>query len=272
VSSRSLTHRVFPPSKPPDGGYLPSFRFVVGGTQLCGSWYLSAVVRLQGFSSCSPVASLRRWSPKMVTSSSMVGESEPGRDLCPSLSLKDFHHQGWGGECAELGSAPPRVCGGPLLPSVIGGKGGSHRGAGSCTVPDSLSRAASEPLPVSPPATAAGRGSAADELAGATRGPTSNSTAFCPYPCLSSWGHGRGPPGSSIRPEVIAAAVRPPGAEVVIVAAAGAGDDKPFVGLLLLRRPPQSRGVVRTCGGGTGVPFIMAPWMPVFLFIAAVEA
>jgi hypothetical protein len=24
----------------------------------------------------------------------------------PSLSLKDFHHQGWGGECAELGSAP----------------------------------------------------------------------------------------------------------------------------------------------------------------------
>jgi hypothetical protein len=61
----------------------------------------------------------------MVTSSSMAGESEPGRGLCPSLSLKDFHHQGWGGECAELGSAP-RVCGGPLLPSVIGEKGGSR--------------------------------------------------------------------------------------------------------------------------------------------------
>jgi hypothetical protein len=41
-----------------------------------------------------------------VTSSLMVGESEPGCGLCPSLSLKDFHHQGWGGECAELGSAP----------------------------------------------------------------------------------------------------------------------------------------------------------------------
>jgi hypothetical protein len=49
---------------------------------------------------------LRRWSPKTVTSSLMVGESEPGCGLCPSLSLKDFHHQGWGGECAELGSAP----------------------------------------------------------------------------------------------------------------------------------------------------------------------
>jgi hypothetical protein len=47
-----------------------------------------------------------------------------------------------------------------------------------------------------------------------------------------------GGPGSSIRPEVIAAAVRPPGAEVVVVAAAGASDGVPFVGLLLLRRPP----------------------------------
>jgi hypothetical protein len=34
------------------------------------------------------------------------GGSELGCGLCPSLSLKDFHHQGWGGECAELGSAP----------------------------------------------------------------------------------------------------------------------------------------------------------------------
>jgi hypothetical protein len=104
MSSRSLMHRVFPPSKPPDGGYPPSFCLVVGGTQFRGSWYLSVIVRLQGFSSCSPVAPLRRRSPKMVTSSSMAGESEPGCGLCHSLSLKDFHHQGWGGECAELGS------------------------------------------------------------------------------------------------------------------------------------------------------------------------
>jgi hypothetical protein len=89
---------------------------------------------------------------------------------------------------------------------------------------------------VPPPATAAGRGSAADGYAGATRGPTSNSIAFCPSLPLE-FGHGRGPPGSSICPEIIAAAVWPPGTEVFIVAAAGAGDDKPFVGLLLLRRP-----------------------------------
>ena len=42
----------------------------------------------------------------MATSDLMVRESEPGRGLCPFLSLKDFHHQGWGGESAELGSAP----------------------------------------------------------------------------------------------------------------------------------------------------------------------
>jgi hypothetical protein len=42
----------------------------------------------------------------MVTSGLMVGESELGCGLYLSLSLKDFHHQGWGGESAELGSAP----------------------------------------------------------------------------------------------------------------------------------------------------------------------
>jgi hypothetical protein len=66
------------------------------------------------------------------------------------------------------------------------------------------------------------------------------------------------PYGSSIRPEVIAAAVRSPGAEVVVVAAVGAADGEPSVGLLLLRRAPNCVGVVRTCGGGTGVPFVMA--------------
>jgi hypothetical protein len=95
---------------------------------------------------------------------------------------------------------------------------------------------------VPPSATAAGRGSTADELADATRGPTSNSTAFC-LSLPHEFGHERGPPGSSIRPEVIAAAVRPPGAEVFIVAAAGVGDGEPFVGLLLLCRPPSRVGL-----------------------------
>jgi hypothetical protein len=36
-----------------------------------------------------------------VTTSSMVGRSKPGRDLCPALSFKDLHHPCWGGGRAE---------------------------------------------------------------------------------------------------------------------------------------------------------------------------
>jgi hypothetical protein len=101
MSSRSLVHRVFPPSEPPDGGHPQSFRLVVGGTQLRGSWYLSAIVRLQGFSSVSSAASPRRWSPKTVTTSPWVGRSKPGCNLGPTLSFKDVHHPRRGGGRAE---------------------------------------------------------------------------------------------------------------------------------------------------------------------------
>jgi hypothetical protein len=84
-------HRVLPPSEPPDGERPRFFRLVVvGGTQLCRSWYLSAIVRLQGFSSGSPAASPRRWSPKTVTASSMVGRSKPGCGLCPPSASRMF--------------------------------------------------------------------------------------------------------------------------------------------------------------------------------------
>jgi hypothetical protein len=97
-----LMHRALPPSEPPDGERSRCLRLViVGGTQLRGSWYLSAIVRLQGFSSGSPAASPHRWSPKTVTTSLMVGRSKPGCDLCPALSFKDLHHPGWGGGRAE---------------------------------------------------------------------------------------------------------------------------------------------------------------------------
>jgi hypothetical protein len=101
MSSRYLMHRVFPPSEPPDGGCPQSFHLVVGGAQLRGSWYLSAIVRLQGFSSCSPAAPLRRRSPKTVTTSPWMGRSKPGCDLGPTLSFKDVHHPCWVGGRAE---------------------------------------------------------------------------------------------------------------------------------------------------------------------------
>jgi hypothetical protein len=113
-----------PPSEPPDGERPRCFRLVVvGGAQLRGSWYLSAIARLQGFSSGSPTASPRRWSPKTVTTSLMVGRSKPGCGLCPALSFKDLHHPCWGGGRAEPG--PTFAWAGvPLLPPASGG--GNH--------------------------------------------------------------------------------------------------------------------------------------------------
>jgi hypothetical protein len=115
MSSRSLMHRVFPPSEPPDEGRPQSFILVVGGTQLRGSWYLSAIVRLQGFSSCSPAAPLRRRSPKTVITSPWMGRSKSGCDLGPALSFKDVHHPCWGGERGEPRLYLPRGSAGHLL-------------------------------------------------------------------------------------------------------------------------------------------------------------
>jgi hypothetical protein len=115
MSSRSLMHRIFPPSEPPDGGCPQSFRLIVGGTQVRGSWYLSAIIRLQGFSSCSPAASLRRRSPKTVTTSPWMGRGKPGCDLGSALSFKDVHHPCWGGERGESGLHLLRGSAGHLL-------------------------------------------------------------------------------------------------------------------------------------------------------------
>jgi hypothetical protein len=118
--------RVLPPSEPPDGERLRRFRLVVEGAQPCGGWYLSAIARLQGFLSGIPVASPRWWSPKTVTTSSMVGRSKPGCGLCPALSFKDFRHPSWGGGRAEpelylgMGWRPARVRGSPSPSSFWG--------------------------------------------------------------------------------------------------------------------------------------------------------
>jgi hypothetical protein len=154
------------------------------------------------------------------------GGKQTGPRPLPLPQPQGFSSPGLGRGVCRVGVGPC-VGGGPLLPLVIGGKGGC------CPWHWQLPRAW---LSAPASATAAGRGSSTDEIARAAHGPTSNSTAFCPS-LPHEFGHGRGPLGSSIRPEVSAAAVRPPGAEVVVVAAAGAGDGAPFVGLLLLRRP-----------------------------------
>jgi hypothetical protein len=89
MSLLSLMHRVFPPSKPPDGGHPPSFRLIVGGTQLHGSWYLSAIVRLQGFSSCSPAVPAGSH-PRRRPPAPGWGEASRAAILVPPLALRMF--------------------------------------------------------------------------------------------------------------------------------------------------------------------------------------
>jgi hypothetical protein len=302
MSSRSLMHRVFPPSEPPDGEHPQSFCLVVGGTQLRGSWYLSAIVRLQGFSSGSPAASPRRWSPNTVTTSSWVGRSKPGCDLGPTLSFKDLHHPCWGGGRAEPVLYLPRgFVGQPLLQhsteraltGLAGGADFDNAGpiGDECRQLQRVGLAGSAGSGLAPGASSRRKGGC---CAAHTGGPPKTSRAaraafmvwgcpaFAPVRCLcaevgaplvredpsgdlpvgrrllssmlrwrrlekSSSPAGSPPPSalrasgslylssplerrcgrghccSGVRPEAIAAAVRPPGAEVV-VAAAGAGD------------------------------------------------
>jgi hypothetical protein len=133
----SCDHRALPPSEPPDGvrrcslegsASRPSLPATspseslrswlchrsclplaaVGGAQPRGGWCSSTIIRLQGFSSHSPVATSGRWSSTRMTTSLVVERSEPGCGLPPALSFKDVHHPRWGGGQAEWGLRLPR--------------------------------------------------------------------------------------------------------------------------------------------------------------------
>jgi hypothetical protein len=80
----------------------------VGGVQPHGSWHPSTIIRLQGFLSCSPVATSGRWSSTGMTTSLVVERSELGCGLPPALSSKDVHHPRWGGGRAEWELRLPR--------------------------------------------------------------------------------------------------------------------------------------------------------------------
>jgi hypothetical protein len=86
-------HRISPSSEPLDGERPRCLRLVVGGAQPHRGWHPSDIAQLQRFSSGSPAAFPHRWSPRMVTTSSMVGRSKPG--------FKDLHHPCCGGGRAE---------------------------------------------------------------------------------------------------------------------------------------------------------------------------
>jgi hypothetical protein len=255
MSSRFLMHSVFPPSKPPDGGYSPSFRLVVGGTQLRGSWYLSAIVRLQGFSSASPAAPLRRRSPETVTTAPGWGEASRAAILVPPSASRMFIILA--GVGAGLSRSSTSRAGSWVgLSFGVRGRGRSlalRAGRTSTTWGWSTARRV--------------HGGTVQDIArcqGGVRvlgryclctGTVPPRGGRCPTRLGGSeWGsagrpgslyvsspperrRGRGQDCSSIRPKALAAAIWPPGAGVVVVAA-GASDGEPPVVLRLLRSPP----------------------------------
>jgi hypothetical protein len=123
-------------------------------------------------------------------------------------------------------------------------------------VSGSPARAASVLLPVPPPIEAAGRGFSADEIVGATRGLTSGSMALvaCPRPSSGDVGEGLVAAASALRSSLLLFGF-PEQRSLSLL------PEWTAVSHLGFCRPadPPMWGVVRTCGGGTGVPFVMAP-------------
>jgi hypothetical protein len=86
---------------------------------------------------------------------------------------------------------------------------------------------------------------ATDEIAAAIRALGLRLFGFDSLSSPLEWGRGRGPCRSGVCPEVIAAAIWPPGAEVVVAAAGPAAAS--HLGFCRPAGPP-TWGVVRTCG------------------------
>jgi hypothetical protein len=273
-----------------------------------------------------------------VTTSSMVGRSEPGCDLGPALSFKDLHHPGWGGGRAEPELYLPRGFVGHLLPQhsreraltglaggsdfdnvgLVGGErrqlqrvglagssgSGSAPGAPSrrksgCRAartggPPKSSRAARAAFvfwgcpafaPVRRLCTEVGAPLVREDPSGdlpvgrrllssvlrwwrlkkssspagspppsALRASGSLALIACPRPSSGGVGEGIVAAASALRPSLLQFGHPERRSLLLLLERAAVGDLEPY-------RPagPPMWGVVRTRGGGTGVPFVMAP-------------
>jgi hypothetical protein len=95
----------------------------VGGVQPPGSWYPSTIIRLQGFSSRSPVATSGRWSSiRMTYYQPCDGEKRAGLRPPPCPQLQGCSSSALGRRASRVGASPSARAGGPLLPPAFGGE------------------------------------------------------------------------------------------------------------------------------------------------------
>jgi hypothetical protein len=108
-------HCALPPSEPPDG--VPQRRLAlaaVGGARFRGDRYLSAIVRLQGFSSGSPAASPHQWAARWGEASRAAASAPPSASRIFVIRAKAEERIEWGVASAWAGN--------PFLPPAFGGE------------------------------------------------------------------------------------------------------------------------------------------------------
>jgi hypothetical protein len=228
-----------------------------------------------------------------VTTSSMVGRSKPGCVLCPALSFKDLHHPCWGRERGEselyllhrsaghlffqllgvetvlqlYGGGALQPCRGRrtvaaqlgcnILSSVLAFV--ARTGVRTCRCAlgrPTLAGAVLVDAAVGADVVAAGESFSADEPVSATRGPTSGSLALISgsRPLSGDVGEGLVAAASALRSSLLLFGHLERRSLSLL-------PERALASHLEFRRPagPPMWGVVRTYGGGTGVPFVMAP-------------
>jgi hypothetical protein len=107
--------RVLLPSEPLDGERPRRLALaVVGGARPCGDRHLSAIARLQGFSSCSPVAFPHQWAVWWREASRAAASAPPSASRIFVIRAEAEEHTEWGVASAWAGN--------PFLPPAFGGE------------------------------------------------------------------------------------------------------------------------------------------------------
>jgi hypothetical protein len=127
-----------PPFEPPDGVHQRRLALaVVGRARPRGDRHLSAIARLQGFSSCSPTAFPHQWAVWWGEASRVAASAPPSASRI-FVILAEVE------ECTEWGVASAWA-GGPFLPPAFGGERHppalrrrplAMRGKANCCSPD----------------------------------------------------------------------------------------------------------------------------------------